>query len=453
MENIVSMSDRECITIHVGQAGCQIGDSSWKLYCLEHGIDTEGNMQNSQSKGSCTSFFSETEKGKYVPRTVFVDLEPTVLDGIRLGEQGKLFHPEQLINSKEDAANNYARGRYTEGKSLMPIVKNQIRRLADNCNQLQGFLVMHSMGGGTGSGFTSQLQEELMMEYGKKSKLQFSVYPSPQMGTAVVEPYNTILTTHHSMDYVDCSFLVDNEAVYQINKDKLDIQQPTYVDLNHLISQIMSSVTASLRFEGALNTDLGEFQTNLVPFPRIHFPITSYAPLVSKSKANCEVLSVAELTNACIEPSNQMVKCGYAAKDAKYMGCCLLYRGDVTPRDVNNSINTLKTKNKIKFVDWCPSGFKIGINSNAPSILEINQGLSETSRSACMLANSTSIKEAWGKVNHKFDLMYRKKAFLHWYEGEGMDRAEFEEAREDLAALEKDYEEISSESTCSQDEY
>merc|ERR1712025_319944 len=117
----------------------------------------------------------------------------------------------------------------------------------------------------------SQLQEELMMEYGKKSKLQFSVYPSPQMGTAVVEPYNTILTTHHSMDYVDCSFLFDNEAVYQINKDKLDIQQPTNVDLNHLISQIMSSVTASLRFEGALNTDLGEFQTNLVPFHEFIF--------------------------------------------------------------------------------------------------------------------------------------------------------------------------------------
>jgi len=297
MDNIPSMSDRECITIHVGQAGCQIGDSSWKLYCMEHGINTEGSMRDSKNKGSCSSFFSETEKGKFVPRSVFVDLEPTVLDEIRLGEQGKLFHPEQLINSKEDAANNYARGRYTEGKSLMPQVKNQIRRLADNCNQLQGFLVMHSMGGGTGSGFTSQLQEELTMEYGKKSKLQFSIYPSPQMGTAVVEPYNTVLSTHHSMEYVDCSFIVDNEAVYEISKKKLDVQQPTYVDLNHLVSQVMSSVTASLRFEGALNTDLGEFQTNLVPFPRIHFPITSYAPLVSKSKATCEVLSVSELTN------------------------------------------------------------------------------------------------------------------------------------------------------------
>jgi tubulin alpha len=149
------------------------------------------------------------------------------------------------------------------------------------------------------------------------------------MGTAVVEPYNTVLTTHKSMDLVDCSFIFDNEAVYEICNKRLDIQQPTYKNLNQLISQVMSSVTASLRFEGDLNVDLGEFQTNLVPYPRIHFPITSYAPLASSSKAICDVMSIAEITTACTEPTNQMVKCGYEAKNRKYMGCCLLYRGDV----------------------------------------------------------------------------------------------------------------------------
>merc|ERR1712110_530089 len=448
-----SMSDRECITIHVGQAGCQIGDSSWQLFCLEHGINVNGTTSDIQDKGTCSSFFSETETGKYVPRTVFVDLEPTVIDEIRLGEQRQLFHPEQLISSKEDAANNYARGHYTEGKSIMPRVKDQIRKIADNCNSLQGFLVVHSMGGGTGSGFTSLLQEEIAMEYGKKSKLQFSVYPAQKMGTAVVEPYNTVLTTHGAMDYVDCSFIFDNEAVYEICNKSLDIQQPTYTNLNQLISQVMSSVTASLRFEGALNVDLGEFQTNLVPYPRIHFPITSYAPLASSSKAICDVMSIAEITTACTEPSNQMVKCGYEAKSRKYMGCCLLYRGDVTPRDVNSAITVLKHNSKIQFVDWCPTGFKIGINNNPPSLLPIENGLASTPRSACMLTNSTAIKEACGRVNHKFDLMHPKKAFIHWYEGEGMDRAEFQEAREDLAALEKDYEEISSDMTSNLEDY
>ena len=131
-----SKSDRECITIHVGQAGYQVGDSKWKLYCQEHGINEDGTLLDKSVNGSCNSIFTETQNGKYVPKTIFVDLEPTVLDSIRLGEQRKLFHPEQLISTKEDAANNYARDDYTEKRSLMPNIKDEIRRLADNCNEL-----------------------------------------------------------------------------------------------------------------------------------------------------------------------------------------------------------------------------------------------------------------------------------------------------------------------------
>ena len=89
---------------------------------------------------------------------------------------------------------------------------------------------------------------------------EFSIYPAPQIATAVVEPYNSILTTHTTLEHSDCAFMVDNEAIYDICRRNLDIERPTYTNLNRLIGQIVSSITASLRFDGALNVDLTEFQ-------------------------------------------------------------------------------------------------------------------------------------------------------------------------------------------------
>ena len=191
---------REVISIHIGQAGVQVGNACWELFCLEHGIQPDGAMPSDKTIGveddAYNTFFTETGAGKHVPRCVMLDLEPTVVDEVRTGTYRQLFHPEQLISGKEDAANNYARGHYTIGKEIVDLCLDRIRKLADNCTGLQGFLVFHSVGGGTGSGLGSLLLERLSVDYGKKSKLGFTVYPSPQVSTAVVEPYNSVLSTH-----------------------------------------------------------------------------------------------------------------------------------------------------------------------------------------------------------------------------------------------------------------
>ncbi|KAJ1293395.1 hypothetical protein BS78_01G064700 [Paspalum vaginatum] len=217
---------RECISVHIGQAGIQVGNACWELSCLEHGI--------------------QTGAGKNVPRAILVDLEPTVIDEVRTGPYGQLFHPEQLISGKEDAANNFAHGYYTIGKGIVDQCLDRIRKIADNCTSLQGFLV----------------------------------------STSVVEPYNSVLATRTLLQHTDVSILLDNDAIYDICRRSLDIERPNYSSLNRLVSQVISSLTASLRFDGALNVDVSEFQTNLVPYPRIHFMLSSYAPVISAEKAH-----------------------------------------------------------------------------------------------------------------------------------------------------------------------
>ncbi|XP_047477620.1 tubulin alpha-1 chain-like isoform X1 [Penaeus chinensis] len=431
---------RECISIHVGQAGVQMGNACWELYCLEHGIHPDGMMPETEIEDdSYNTFFSETKLGKHVPRAVFVDLEPTVVDEVRTGTYRELFSPRTLITGKEDAANNYARGHYTVGKEQLEVVLDCIRKLQEQCVGFQGFLVFHSFGGGTGSGFASLLLEQLSVEHGKKSKLCFSIYPAPQVSTAVVEPYNSILFTHTTLEHCEVGFMVDNEAIYDLCRKELNITRPTYTNLNRLIGQVVSSITASLRFDGALNVDLTEFQTNLVPYPRIHFPLATYAPIVSADKAQHDDFNVKVITAKCFEPSHQMVKCD--PQLGKYMACCLLFRGDVVPKDVNQAISEMRNKRTISFVDWCPTGFKVGINYQPPTVVP-GGDLAKVDRAVCVLSNTTAIRSAWERIDHKFDLMFTKRAFVHWYVGEGMEEGEFSEAREDLQALEMDYEEV-----------
>eukprot|EP00435_Cladocopium_sp_Y103_P021499 s351_g5.t1 len=387
--------------------GVQIGNACWELFCLEHGIQPDGQMPSDKTIGggddAFNTFFSETGAGKHVPRCVMVDLEPwrwfaiaaqqsqvsglsnkeielgsdpeelqgndeepTVVDEVRTGTYRQLFHPEQLISGKEDAANNFARGHYTIGKEIVDLVLDRIRKLADNCTGLQGFCVYNACGGGTGSGLGCLMLERLSVDYGKKSKISFTVWCCPQVATAVV------LCVHSLLEHTDVTIMYDNEALYDICRRNLDIERPTYTNLNR-------------------------FQTNLVPYPRIHFMLTSYAPVISAEKAYHEQLSVAEITMSVFEPASMMVKCD--PRHGKYMACCMMYRP--VQKDVNAAVATIKTKRTIQFVDWCPTGFKCGINYQPPTVVP-GGDLAKVMRACCMISNSTAALQDLKRTSRRY---------------------------------------------------
>merc|ERR1719471_1943723 len=178
-----------------------------------------------------------------IPRNLFIDLEASCVQQIKKSKMGKQFNPDYSIFGKEDAANNFARGHYTVGKEKMDSINEKVKTIVEACDNLQGFLMCHAVGGGTGSGLGMLILERLAVDYRKKSKIGFEIYPAPSISTCIVEPYNGLLSTHWLLDHTDVSLVLDNEAIYDICSKNLEIKKPSYVNLNFLIAKVVSSMT------------------------------------------------------------------------------------------------------------------------------------------------------------------------------------------------------------------
>ena len=269
---------REVLCIHVGQCGNQIADQFWRLIAKEHGLNNrgvpiaEGGIPEDVNQGV---FFHKVNDSKYVPRAVLVDLEPGVISRIEGSDMGDLFDQGSIVKKLPGAANNWARGYHVEGERIIDQVLNVVDAAMDKTESLHGFIITHRIGSGSGCG--SLIVEKLREAYPKKI-FTFSVAPSALISDSETEPYNSILSLQKLKENADAMILLDNEALSRITQSKLK-RSPNYMDLNHMISLIMSSVTSSLRFHGTLNTDLGEFLVNLVPFPGNHFLTASFAPM------------------------------------------------------------------------------------------------------------------------------------------------------------------------------
>jgi len=350
------------------------------------------------------------------------------MDSVRAGQFGNIFRPDNFVFGQSGAGNNWAKGHYTEGAELIDSVLDVVRKEAEGCECLQGFQITHSLGGGTGSGMGTLLIAKIREEYPDRIMCTFSVFPSPKVSDTVVEPYNATLSIHQLVENADEVMVIDNEALYDICFRTLKLTTPTYGDLNHLVSAAMSGVTCGLRFPGQLNGDLRKLAVNLIPFPRLHFFMIGFAPLTARSSQTYRALSVAELTTQMFDAKNMM--CASDPRHGRYLTASALFRGKMSTKEVDEQMVNVQNKNSSYFVEWIPNNIKSSVCDVAPANLKM---------SVTFLGNSTSIMEMFKRVIEQFTLMFRRKAFLHWYTGEGMDEMEFTEAESNLNDLVSEY--------------
>jgi len=421
---------REIIALQCGQCGNQIGTKFWEVISEEHGLDKSGFYKGDSDLQleRIGVYYSEASDGKYVPRSILVDLEPGVLDGIKAGPMGSLFRPDNYFNAQSGAGNNWSKGHYTEGAELVESVFDVVRKEVESTDCMQGFQISHSLGGGTGSGFGTLLLTKIKEEFPDRMLCTFSVVPSPKVSDTVVEPYNATLSVHQLVENADEVICIDNEALYQICFNTLKLSSPTYADLNHLVTNVMSGVSCSLRFPGQLNSDLRKLAVNLIPFPRLHFFMVGFAPLTAATTSKFAAINVPELTQQIFDVKNMMAACD--PRHGRYLTAAANFRGKISTKEVEDQMMSVKNKNSSYFVEWIPNNIKSSVCDIPPKNLKM---------SATFLGNSTSIQELFRRISEQFTAMFKRKAFLHWYTGEGMDEMEFTEAESNLKDLVEEY--------------
>jgi len=434
---------REIIHVQVGQCGNQVGCQFWNAVINEHCLNSAGKFDSAQVNDAdgdgipdelenIDVYFkgtvSERTEAKWVPRAVLVDLEPGTMDVIKSSNIGSFFKQENLVFGNNGAGNNWAKGHYTEGAELVEEVLDKVRMEVEGADAPQGFQLFHSLGGGTGSGMGTLLLLKIRDSYPDRITSTYSVYPSPKVSDTVVEPYNAVLSSHQLLENSDETFVIDNEALYNINHNILKNDQPTYSELNGLVAQATCGITASLRFPGKLNGDLRKLGVNLVPFPRLHFFLVSQAPLMSAKQQSKVKVNVQELMTQSYSPRNFFSN--VKPDDGKYLAASFVFRGPMSTQEVDENIRNLQNKQTEDFVEWIPNNVKTSIVVTPPKTSEV---------SATFVANTTALKGIFQRLATQFGAMYRRKAFLHWYKGEGMDEMEFQEADKNVRDLITEY--------------
>uniref|UniRef100_A0A1B0D0D1 Tubulin gamma chain n=1 Tax=Phlebotomus papatasi TaxID=29031 RepID=A0A1B0D0D1_PHLPP len=390
---------REMITLQLGQCGNQIGFEFWKRLCMEHGISPSGVLEKNAAEGLDRKdvFFYQADDEHYIPRAVLLDLEPRVINTIMTSPYAKLYNPENVYLSKDGggAGNNWASG-YGQGEKLQEEIFDIIDREADNSDGLEGFVLCHSIAGGTGSGMGSYIMERLSDHFPKKIVQTYSVFPNQdEISDVVVQPYNSLLTLKRLTTCADCVVVLDNTALNRIATDRLHLENPTFAQINTLVSTIMSQI------------------------------------------GNIQKTTVLDVMRRLLQPKNMMVSTGPDKTNHHvYISILNIIQGEVDPTQVHKSLQRIREKKLAQFIPWGPSSIQVAVSKSSPYVQNSHRV------SGLMLANHTSISSLFERCLNQYDKLRKRGAFLDQFRKEDMfkeDLSELDESRDVVDSLVQEY--------------
>jgi len=450
-------SGREIIQIQVGKSGLAIGHEFLRDLVEEHKInytnqDLRGTWEGTDhmEEAHLDVFFNEgsSSRGKerWVPRAILVDLNMQDLAMTIAGNLGHLYRPENLVGNDEGSGNCYAKAFHTEGPDLADACLEIVRKEAERCNCLQGVQFTHSVSGGAGSGLNGLIMKTLRDYLDRNSKCimqSFTLMPAPGSSDIPVEPYNASLAMEDLLDHCDQCFFYDNTALTDICMRSQGISSPSMKNLNNVVALCMSGLTSCLRFKGPLNADLRKLHMNLVPFPKTHFLITSFAPLHSKTAGEYRKQgSVLDLAQQMLSKDNVTVKIdplnpgdGDVLR-SRVLASWASWRGSFQTSEVDKILHYMSkpgSRFDAFFPDWIPNP----IASNVCS-----KGHCELKESVVFVANNTSVHEVFDRICTSWDSLFRHRAYTHTFEQDGISREDMQASRRTMQYISEQYKEF-----------
>nr|RBQ84668.1 hypothetical protein FVER53263_02785 [Fusarium verticillioides] len=397
---------REIITIQAGQCGNSIGSQFWQQLCQEHGISQDGNLEDFATEGGDRKdvFYYQSDDTRYIPRAILIDLEPRVINGIQTGPYRNIYNPENFYVGKDGvgAANNWGDG-YQSGEAVYEDIMEMIDREADGSDSLEGFMMLHSIAGGTGSGLGSFLLERLNDRFPKKIIQTYSVFPdTTNAGDVVVHPYNSILSMRRLTQNADSVVVLDNGALSHIAADRLHVQEPSFQQTNQLVATVMSASTTTLRYPGYMHNDLVSILASLIPTPRCHFLMTAYTPFTGDQVEQAKTVrktTVLDVMRRLLQPKNRMVST-VPGKKSCYISILNVIQGEVDPTDVHKSLLRIRERRLATFIPWGPASIQVALTKRSPYIPMSHRV------SGLMLANHTSIATLFKRILRQYDGMH-----------------------------------------------
>lgn len=420
---------------------------------MEHGLNPDGTIMDASATNSSPYssfqsanddrkdvFFYQSDDDRYVPRALLIDLEPRVVNKVAHGPMRNLFNPENIFIASDGggAGNNWASG-FRQGEENHEQVIDMIDREADNSDSLEGFILSHSIAGGTGSGMGSYLLEKLKDHFPKKLVQTYSVFPNwdQSQSDVVVQPYNSMLTMKRLILHADAVVVLDNTALNRIAVDRLRIENPTVAHLNSLVATIMAASTTTLRYPGYMNNDFSGLLASLIPTPHCHFLMTGYTPLTLADSAppNIRKTTVLDVMRRLSQPKNIMVSAN--TRNGCYISMLNIIQGnDVDPSQIHKALQRIRERQLIPFIPWGPASIQVALARKSPYVQ------SRHKVSGFMLANHTSMAELFDRLLSQYDTIRSRNAFLDNYRKEPMfadSLDEFDDARETVQHLVDEY--------------